>query len=32
MNHDQKQKVLNHLGPFWQLNVEEKLAENDQNC
>ncbi|HEV8515194.1 MAG TPA: hypothetical protein VGQ59_18055 [Cyclobacteriaceae bacterium] len=27
MNQEQKQKVLNHLEPFWQLNVEQKLAE-----
>lgn len=27
MNQEQKQKVISHLEPFWQLNVEEKLAE-----
>lgn len=27
MNQEQKQKVVSHLEPFWQLNVEEKLAE-----
>lgn len=27
MNQEQKQKVVSHLDPFWQLNVEEKLAE-----
>lgn len=27
MNQEQKQKVVVHLEPFWQLNVEEKLAE-----
>lgn len=27
MNQEQKQKVVSHLEPFWQLNVEQKLAE-----